>query len=80
MWWPGLDAKLEVWPNKSYIDESEVTYIQMSEIPSDHFTLLAVAADLMQWLDDFRSAVMITARSLSSCTDSSSFLVGHSSI
>jgi len=35
-------------------------------------TLLAVAADLMHWLDDFRSAVMVTPRSLSSWTDSSS--------
>ena len=38
-------------------------------------TLLAVAADLMHWLGDFISAAMITPRSLSSCIDSSSFLI-----
>jgi len=39
-------------------------------------TLFAVSADLRHCLDDYRSAVMVTPRprSVSSCTDSSSFL------
>ena len=36
MWRPDSDAKLEMWPDVSLVDESEVIDIQMSEISSDH--------------------------------------------
>jgi len=36
MWRPDVEPKLEVWPNLSLVDESEVIYIQMSETSSEH--------------------------------------------
>ena len=61
MWRPGLDTVLQVWTDMCLTYNLEVFCIQLHELASDHSSIAvpAVAADLLHWVTDFKSDLIV---------------------